>query len=156
MDISQLTKIVSKVMKRYPFVKKGNNWYYTSEECISLFNMQKSMYSSSYYLNISSLIKALEDTNISFPKEDECHLRTSLPFKDNNNDISLFFDLEKEINDKDRESGIEMVLIKCVIHRIYQISTIKGIKQFCVNNPVVVNSMNIKAKNFLKLPISYP
>lgn len=58
------------------FEKRSGSWYRTSEEVISVLNLQKSQYGPSYYLNQAFWLRELGDER--YPKENKCHIRLRL------------------------------------------------------------------------------
>jgi hypothetical protein len=147
MDYKYMLNLVNSILKKYNFKRKSNNWHIEYDETIIVFNMQRSMYSACYYLNIGLNTKDINSAN-KFPKEYQCHFRIRLRSNSINN--IDYFDLENEIIDNDRENGIKLFLEETVIKTINRISTINGLKEYCKENPSILLS-NTWIKKYLGL-----
>ena len=56
---------IKPLLKEYGFKKKGYNWIKEQNECIKIFNIQKSQFGKQVYLNIGFIIKkVMKDDHI--------------------------------------------------------------------------------------------
>lgn len=76
------------LFKAEGFKKSKSNWYKLTNDLIFVFNVQASLYSEEYYINVGIYIKALG--NESTPPEFRCHIRSRI------NDIKPFEEIFKE------------------------------------------------------------
>jgi hypothetical protein len=63
-------------MKNAGFSKKGGSWYRTTDDVITVVQLQKSQYGLQYYVNIALWLRPLGAATT--PKEQMCHIRTRL------------------------------------------------------------------------------
>jgi hypothetical protein len=64
------------LLKGEGFRKTRSTWHKSTEDLIFVFNVQGSLYSEEYYINVAIYIKALGDeTN---PPEYRCHLKSRI------------------------------------------------------------------------------
>jgi hypothetical protein len=138
METKEFLSAFSKLMKKYDCIKKSNNWYFTSTECITVLNLQHSLFGRFYYVNISSYIKAINRDKL-YPKEYDCHLRTRLESQEEMYDgLSRYFNLENGIQDGERMATIEKMLETTIMDKIKAINTIDGMRDFINNeNPLI-------------------
>jgi hypothetical protein len=133
METKYLIDLVNKLLKDYKLKRKRSSWYYFTDECIVVFNLQRSLYSSVYYINIGTLIKKIYDKLI-YPKEYECHLKIRV------NDGEGLFDLENKMSDEEREIGIKKIIEEEIIGKIIQFSTIEGILKLYKDDPSIMTN----------------
>jgi hypothetical protein len=72
----ELEKSIDEVMKSCGYIKKGRNWYRSTEETMRVVNLQRSQWGAQLYINLGLSITAIQDKP--FPKEYECHVRIRL------------------------------------------------------------------------------
>jgi hypothetical protein len=63
-------------MKDAGFSKKNGSWYRTTDEVITVVDLQKSQYGLQYYVNLALWLRPLGEAKT--PKEQVCHVRTRL------------------------------------------------------------------------------
>ncbi|PNI09774.1 hypothetical protein CXX84_05975 [Arthrobacter sp. AFG7.2] len=63
-------------MKSAGFSKKSGSWYRTTDEVITVVELQKSQYGLQYFVNIGLWLRPLGKATA--PKEQVCHVRTRL------------------------------------------------------------------------------
>jgi hypothetical protein len=133
MKTKYLINCVNNIFKKYNLKRKNKSWYYSTNECTNVFNLQKSSFGeNSYFLNFGIFIKTF-DENIIMPPEYKCHLR----FRIIENDCWEYFNLENGIADKEREEGIEKTIKEIVMDKIYKLSTIDSIKDYYKNKELL-------------------
>lgn len=62
------------LLKTAGFKKTGTTWHKAENDVICVFNIQASLYSSDYYINVAVYLKAFGDEKK--PLERNCHIRT--------------------------------------------------------------------------------
>jgi hypothetical protein len=140
MEVKYLINYVNNIFKNYQLKRKNNTWYYYTNECITVFNLQKSKFGENYYfLNFGIFIKIF-DENMVMPKEYKCHLR----FRIKENDCYEYFNTENDMDDKEREEGIENTIKEIIMEKIYKLSTITGIKNYFNEKKELLESMYIE------------
>lgn len=134
MDKELFKKIVYSVMKENGFRRKGNSWYKTTEECIVLLNLQHSMWSSYYFVNLACFLRK-QDESISYPQEHRCPIRSRIPrFGANEEDYDQITDLENDMTNSEREKSIMNLLNNYCIPTLNELSSIEGIKRIFEEN----------------------
>lgn len=93
------------------FLRKGATWYLKLEQMSWVVNLQKSQYSSKYFLNVGIWLNDLG--HLEWPKEQECHVRTRinalLPL-DEESLVSRLFDLEAASEESERRASLRDLL----------------------------------------------
>ena len=69
MDSKEFRKIFGEVAKSYGFRNAYGGWYKESDECISLFWLQKSSYANEFYLNLRAYIQGAFNRHYFINKE---------------------------------------------------------------------------------------
>ncbi len=67
-------KAINEVMRAHGFTRKSSTWYQWSDEVIAVFNLQRSTFGNTYFLNIGFFLRA--SGAVDYPKEHDCHLRS--------------------------------------------------------------------------------
>src|SRR3977135_1768112 len=80
--------------------KHSGNWYRTSGDVVTVMNLQKSLYSLSYYVNVGWWLRALGDAK--FPKENQLHVRIRLDalVRDRADEVKALLDLERHLESR--------------------------------------------------------
>ena len=80
--------------------KHSGSWYRSTSDLVTVVNLQKSQYGSSYYLNVGWWLQALG--TVKFPKENELHVRTRLEalVPDRTAEIAGLLNLERPVADR--------------------------------------------------------
>lgn len=135
MDKEQFKSIVHSIMKENGFHKRGNSWYKTTDECIVLLNLQHSSFGSLYYINLACMPKKFAHGEL-YPKEECCYIRTRIPkYGVNGEDYYQITDMENEINNNERETGIIHILKDYCLPTLDKFGSIKGVKQYYSEEP---------------------
>ena len=72
-DKNTFKKTIATSLKTVGFVKKGGqSWYLQGKDSVIVFNLQKSNWDETYYINIGIWLKALGESL--FPLHNHCHL----------------------------------------------------------------------------------
>lgn len=72
-DKNIFKKSIATVLKTSGFTKKGRlSWYLQGKDSIVVFNLQKSNWDETYYINIGIWLKVFGDAT--FPLHNHCHL----------------------------------------------------------------------------------
>ena len=140
MESVQFKKVVDKELKSQGFIKKGNSWYSSTNECIVLLNLQHSNFSSFYYINLCSFLRK-RNYDEKYPKETECHIRTRVPNsgEDGENYLEIL-DLTTLVSDEKRELLLIDMIHKYCLPYLLKLSSIEGIKELYKEEP----SLNYK------------
>jgi hypothetical protein len=109
-------------------VKQSGSWYLTRDEVTVLVNLQKSQYSSSYYLNVGFWFAALAENR--FPKEQECHVRVlaELLIPAIAAELKELLDLQTSVPDADRQRRLQAVLSSELLPVLELGSSLKGVR----------------------------
>ena len=75
MDIKQFKKCVNAFMERNGLEKKGSFFYKFADDIVCSIGLQKSSYSSRYYINVGFFVIELDNTLL-YPRDVDGHIRT--------------------------------------------------------------------------------
>lgn len=148
-----LIKTFNEEITKFGFKKNACLWYKKLENVIYILELQKSSYSSLYYLNVSVYFIEI-DNNDKIPKEKDCHIRTRLnkEFVGLDNDYDSLFDLEKM---NISEEIYRELLVKCIttniIPQLVFISSKQAISNYLTTHPKFLNQLSLKARRYLDL-----
>lgn len=88
-------------MRGAGFSKSGGSWYRSTDDVITVVELQKSQYGSQYYVNLALWLRSLGDATA--PKEQECHVRTRLSRLAGNEEDQLLVLLDNDVPMPDNE-----------------------------------------------------
>lgn len=148
-----LIKIFNEEISKFGFIKKNSCWIREVDNIIHVLELQKSSYSSIYYLNVSVYFKEIGVLNKT-PKEIDCHIRTRLnkEFIGLSEGFDFLFDSNRTVCS---EEVFRELLIKCiktnVIPQLEFISSKQAINNYLIINPKFLNLLSLKARKYLKL-----
>jgi hypothetical protein len=135
MDKVKIKAIFDQVLKNKGFIKKGNTWYSSSNECVVLLNLQHSNFSPLYYVNLASFIRKHDDEE-KYPRESICHIRMRTPaIGENGEKYAELLDLEANISDEKRETSLIDMIHDCCLPNLTKLSSIDGIKKLYEEKP---------------------
>ena len=111
-----LIQTVNEFLKPHGFRKRGSSWYYTGDGLISVFNLQKSIYSNLYYVNIGLFVDKDKIAVSPLPenKGDVKFRLNTLADDELRSKIESTFDLESSIDDSLRRQQIDEILTQVV------------------------------------------
>lgn len=117
--------------------KKANSvtWYRRNDETVSVLNLQRSLYSAQYYINVALWLNALGD--LSAPREHLCHVRfrwEKIVQADDGllSDLTNFEDVS--VTDELRSAQIADLLERDVLPFFARTTTLREIKDFHKRN----------------------
>jgi hypothetical protein len=115
------------------FEKKSGSWYGRSDEVITVSTLQKSNYGPLYYFNQAFWLRQLGDDR--YPKEQSAQIRARLEalLPDAKGQIKRLFDLEQDIPDEDRITGLRTLLLDRLLPLIRRGSSIAGLRSMNAN-----------------------
>jgi hypothetical protein len=93
-NVKELETIITEELAPQGFRKKGQNWYYRTDDCVCMFNLDKSRWGGQFFLNLGVMVSKIDPTET--PLEYRCHVRCRID--DIIDDSSL---LEKALNLED-------------------------------------------------------
>lgn len=81
-DKQTFKTMFAKTLQKEGFCRNGQTWYLSGQELVHVFNLQKSDYANSFYINTGIWIKSLGQNEA--PKVNHCHIQLDLSslFKD--------------------------------------------------------------------------
>ena len=114
--------------KEAGFDKKSGSWYRSSDEVISVSNLQKSQYGPQYYFNQAFWLRQLGDER--FPKENKCHIRARLGslLRDESERIAQLLDLDHQMPDEQRVEELVRLLGERLLPLIERASSVAGLR----------------------------
>lgn len=97
-------------MKGAGFSKKSGSWYRTTDDVITVVQLQKSQYGLQYYVNIALWLRPLGEATA--PKEQVCHVRTRLSGLVGNEEgqLEALLDLDVPMPDGERAEKLRTFL----------------------------------------------
>lgn len=97
-------------MKSAGFSKKSGSWYRTTDEVITVVELQKSQYGLQYFVNIALWLRPLGEATA--PKEHVCHVRTRLSGLVGNEEgqLEALLDLDVPTPDSERAEKLTSFL----------------------------------------------
>jgi hypothetical protein len=95
---------VNDVLKPAGFRKAGNNWYRDGTDTVLVLNLQRSMWSRSYYLNFGLWLKDFGE--VARPKEYQCPIRKRM----SGVRLAAALDYEQQCADDERRKHISAAL----------------------------------------------
>jgi hypothetical protein len=145
----ELYSFVDKIFKPYNFVKKAGDWYYTTNECIVIFGIEKSNWGGQYGTVLTTFVREIEDKP--FPKTHQSHIHgLGLEFLvKNREELENALDLEKSFDNDEREKIIEKALREVAIPFLLKVSTVSGIRKAMKEYEDLKYYTILKLKNFL-------
>lgn len=149
METKQFKKIVNDAFLAGGLLKKGSNYYINGDEVVCLVALQKSSYSSGYYINLGIFLRKITPVTegLSYFNGD-IRARFSVVLEGKETD---FFDLER-ISDMD-EPFVKESIFENIQRLIKPTMEPGGIKKLLDEQPILLYQTNGKAKEFLGIPV---
>jgi hypothetical protein len=109
------------------YEKKSGSWYRRSASVISILNLQKSQYSSRYFINIALWLLELGEEK--YPKEQYCHLRSRIDaiFTDFESEINDLLDFRVKMQDEQRLEQLDVILRRHLEPLLLVTNTLEGL-----------------------------
>src|SRR5690606_2510580 len=136
-NTKELEGAISDILKPLAFRKKGPNWYFYTDECVCMINLQKSEWGGQYYINVAILVTPL--TMEKMPLEYRCHIRARIDnLVPSDIDIRGALDLENHsMSSKERVRVLRMALVEYAVPFLMSLGTIDDIKKKVLEDEIV-------------------
>lgn len=110
------------------FEKKSGSWYCSTDEVISVSNLQKSQYGPSYYFNQAFWLRELGTER--YPKEHKCHIRLRLGslLGAGHERLDQLLNLDYPISDASRSEEFAGILDEKLLPVIVRASSVAGLR----------------------------
>lgn len=146
-----LSDAFGKPLKDAGFKKKrADTWYFTSEDAISVLNLQKSDYGAKYYVNVAVWLKALGDAEA--PAEHHCHIRLRWKelIPEDEEELAALLDLEsRSISDGERIGRIQHLLRTYIIPFLQTAQSVERLRSVFGTDRWPVCLVNRRAQELL-------
>jgi hypothetical protein len=145
METKLFKKILNDIFLSGGFSKKGSYYYQEGEDCLCIIGIQKSNYSTGYYINVGFVLKKLNELSHKL-KDRDGDVRTRLTYISDGRETD-FFDLEK-LTDSD-EILIRENVMKCLGDIVEPALKPDGIRALLAQKPALLYQTKLVAKEFL-------
>lgn len=126
----EIIKLMNKVLKPHGFHHRGSNWHLGALQCVQVINLQRSPFSSKYFVNLGILLRGLSDMDR--PKEEHCHLRIRLESLCRDPSVISAFDLEdRAMADDERNAEITQAVTGFVVPFLSEMKNLEAISAVC-------------------------
>ena len=146
-----LTDAIGKSLKPAGFKRKSDTWFLSTDETISILNLQKSDFGRRYYVNIGVWLKCIGEVDV--PKEYKCHIRfrwTSLIPQDEKQ-LERLLDLDDEsVSDADRQCELCRLLEDYLLPFYSIAKTLDGLRMLFKSDNRPVCLVNVVAQEVLR------
>lgn len=129
MQKKDLIKLLDNIIKPYGFIKKGSDWYLSTNEIIKIITLQKSSYGNYYYLNYGFQIKELSEKH---PDKHISHRLGSLNEIENER-IKILLNLEEDVPIDIRQAELKFWIENKIIEELKNISTENDLMNYLKN-----------------------
>jgi hypothetical protein len=144
----ELYSLINSLLEKNGFVRKKDDWFLESDECVSILGLGKSQWSGQYAIVLSVSVKAI--SNMKFPPPHKGHIHGFSLENIASNKKKLRDALNFEVRmPVEREKTIASAIEKKAIPFLKEISTIKGIKRSIVNVKDLEFHVLLKLREFL-------
>jgi len=150
MEIKLFKALLNEVLVARRFSKKNSYYFLAGEDCICILGLQKSNFSTGYYVNVGIILKGLHH-NYDNLKDTDGDIRTRLTYMNGGKEVD-FFDLEKLSNSDDQL--IKESISKNVSDIIEPALKIDGLRRLLADRPVLLYQTRLTAKEFLGISLS--
>jgi hypothetical protein len=130
-----LKTAINAELKAQGFLRKGSNWYLSSEEVVVVVNLQKSNYSALYFLNLGFWLQQVEQAQ--YPRCEQCHVhnRASSLCPEGNPRIADLLDIDEfSYDEEQRIIKIQQFISEILIPLLLKGSTISGLQKLISKN----------------------
>jgi Domain of unknown function (DUF4304) len=110
MEAKEFKALVGKALKAREFSKLGVFWYLQSEEATITFDLQRSLYSRLFYLNINVFFVNVEGHDFTLNKKLYNQGGRLIHYRPVVHEQAKWLDLENELSDEERVQQMEQVL----------------------------------------------
>jgi Domain of unknown function (DUF4304) len=145
MEIKLFKKILNITLLGKGFRKKGSYYWRDGEDCVCIVGIQRSNYSSGYYVNVGFILRGLNSITDGL-KDTDGDVRARFTHNIAGQKVS-FFDLEI-LQDSD-EQHVRESIIENVNDIIEPALKADGIKALLSERPVLLYQTKLSAKQFL-------
>jgi hypothetical protein len=144
MERKELARILNELLTPVGFKKKGDYWVKNGDLITKLINLQKSQFSNSFYLNYGYILKSIPLGNLMM------HVYKRFNSDDSHENIRIqeLLDLENDISDADRGTGIKQLMLNKVIQDINTVNTEEDLLNELKKRPHLNNIPLVVRKHF--------
>jgi hypothetical protein len=147
---------INSILCTHGFIKQKDNWYYITEECISIFHTSKSIYPGKFDHTVACYYKKVTNPNEQFPVHYKANVRYSTKFITQNSVNSQLMEkafnlLDTSFKDQEREELIRDMLENYIIPFLKLVSTGDGIKKATKKYKTLINRVDIDTRKSLSI-----
>lgn len=146
MEKKDLENILNELLKSIGYKKKGNNWILKNDEVTKIINLQKSKYSSRFYINYGFILNSLPIGNLSM------HIFNGVGSQDKeeNEWIKDNLDFENNIPRDNRILALRKIIDIHIIKKIEFINSKEDIRTYLVNRSNL-NDISLNVRQYLDI-----
>ncbi len=133
-DSKTLKKAFHAELSKVGCIRKGSTWYLRNDEIISMVNIQKSNYSSLYFLNLGFWLR--DEEGSLYPPEEDWHVRTRAEVLWRTDDANIADLLNLDVpyeNDAARLDEIRCFVRETIAPFLVKGATLVGLKSLLSN-----------------------
>lgn len=124
----RISDVVHQGLKPIGAKRKGLTWYFNGIEVISVLNLQRSLYSTGFYINVGFWIRQLGEANT--PRCEQCHVQARAEriwpeYRDEVNAILAIEDTEQSL--AEHAEKIQSFIHTCMIPVFKLSGTVDGL-----------------------------
>jgi hypothetical protein len=150
MEIKLFKKIVNEVLSERQFAKRGSFYYREGEDCFCIIGIQKSNYSTGYYINVGYALKELHDDPTKL-KSWEADVHDRFACRSAGEKDTEFYDLEKLTDSS--ESCVRESIRENVDELVEPALKPNGLKVLLSDHPELLSLTTIAAKKLLGISV---
>lgn len=133
-NVKDLEKLITDELAPHGFRKKGRNWYYRTDDCVCMFNLDKSRWGGQFFLNLGVMVSKIDPTET--PLEHHCHVRCRLgELLEDSSALEKALNLEDHLIPADEKIQIIQESIRKAVPILKALATLDAIKKIAVEHP---------------------
>ncbi len=148
-NMKDLERIINECVKPKKFRKKATNWYFDTDDCVEMINLQKDDFGGRFYINLGVMVKNLDQTPE--PKEYKCHVRIRLDrLVDDRDRIMRALNLEDaSMTGDERFAAVSEAINTHALPFLSSMGTVDGIKKILTEKDFIKCWTMVVLKDYL-------
>jgi hypothetical protein len=130
MNTKEFEEFFNNILAPAGFRRRGNTWYTTNEDTITMVNLQKSQWGGQYYLNLAVYLRDLGEATS--PSEHQSHIRVRLTAISGSEThlIEQALDLERTtVSTEERRNILAHALLSIALPFLVERSTLPRLRE---------------------------
>lgn len=148
-NMKDLERIITDCVRPKRFRKKQQNWYFDTDDCVEMINLQKDDFGGRFYINLGIMVKYLDQTPE--PKEYKCHVRIRLDrLVDDRERLMKALNLEDiSITSDERFAAISEAINNHALPFLNSMGTVDGVKKVLSEKEFIKSWTMVVLKDYL-------